>query len=99
MWSDNLTKPLQGEKFYEIRAQLMKYPMNYHEHSSETMHAIMEGSESVLSLQEHGEKIYNVWGVCWWTDRCLMNLWVKNSTMCFVLIDDISSPQPATKRT
>ena len=77
MWSDILTKPLQGEKFYEIRAQFMNCSMNYHEHSSKTMHALMEDSEPVLPLQECGEKIYNVWGVHWWTDRCLMNLWVK----------------------
>ena len=60
MWSDILTKPLQGAKFYEMRAELMNSPIGYHEQSAETMHAIMEDLKPVFYYRGVFRKMCNI---------------------------------------
>ena len=60
MLSDILTKPLQGAKFCEMRAQLMNCPIDYHEQSAETMHAIMEDLKPVFHYRGVLRKMYNI---------------------------------------
>ena len=55
MWSDVLTKPLQGLKFWEMCAYLMDCPVDYHDalYSEHVLHSQLMGKcSSILPLQQ-----------------------------------------------
>ena len=51
MLSGIFTKPLQGAKFWEMRAQLMNCPIDYHKHTTEMINTLIEIHKPVIPFK------------------------------------------------